>query len=345
MSDYIKFNLSAPITNMTSYGIVALNIIENSNCKTFPIQRNNESFSDKVIKSLDDTDFDPNLPSVRLYHQFNLAESIGRGDRIGFPIFELDKFNKSEIAHLKSCDKLLVCSEWAKKIIKDNKIDVPTFVVPLGVNRSIFKEVNYTPPKHIFFTTGKLEIRKGHDEIVQAFNKEFTPKDNVELWMSVHNIFLRPEQISSQKNEWLNTHMGKSGLIKFVGPFRTQQDLSRIMNMSSCGVFPSKAEGWGMGTLEMLSCGKQVIATNYSGHTEYLNNSNSILIDPTGLEPAIDNKWFFGQGSWAKFDIDELCCAMRKSYNIGHKINNSGIETAKKFSWQNTVSQIYNALN
>lgn len=327
---------------MTSYGIVAINIAQHSDCSIFPINRVDERLPTKVVDSISNEDFDPRLPSVRLYHQFDLAPSIGWGTRIGFPIFELDKFNKKELAHLRSCDKLFVCSKWAAQIIKSNNIYVDTHVVPLGVDSSIFYPIDYKTSKTIFFSGGKWEVRKSHNEVVEAFNRAFTTKDDVELIMSINNIFMSPQEMESKKKEYLATKMGSK--IKFVGPFNNQQDLARIMNISHCGIFPSKAEGWGLETLEMMACGKEVIVTDYAGHTEYCNKDNAHLLDVIDLEPAHDNKWFFGQGNWCKFSIDQLIDKMRLVYSRGPTKNISGIYTATQFSWQNSADALQKGL-
>ena len=68
------------------------------------------------------------------------------------------------------------------------------------------------------------------------------------------------------------------------------------MSQTDCGVFPARAEGWNLELLEMMSCGKNVIATNYSSHTEFCNSENCMLVETTELEDAHDGKWFRGQG-------------------------------------------------
>ena len=72
------------------------------------------------------------------------------------------------------------------------------------------------------------------------------------------------------------------------------------MSQADCGVFPAKAEGWNLDLLEMMSCGKSTIATNYSGHTEFCNKENCYLVDLPEMETAEDGKWFRGQGEWGK---------------------------------------------
>ena len=58
--------------------------------------------------------------------------------------------------------------------------------------------------------------------------------------------------------------------------------------------------------LELMSCGKHVISTAYSGHTQFCNKENCLLIDIEDKEEAVDNKWFFGQGKWASLGEKQL---------------------------------------
>lgn len=337
----MMFNFNAPFTDKTSYGLVALNLATRLNCRLFPIGQPSGNLPKSVMENLQlDTEIDLTLPTVRLFHQFDL-QCIGRSKKIGYTIFELDKFNKVEKAHLKSMDEIWVCTEWAKTIIESNNIHVPTKIVHLGVDLSIFHPVDYVPSDYVFLSAGKWEVRKSQNEIVEAFNRAFKPSDGVQLWLSMHNGFMAPTDLHSQKQTYLNTTMGKAGKIKFVGPFDKQDGIARIMNMSSCGVFPSKAEGWGLETLEMMACGKPVIVTNYAGHTEFCNDSNSVLLQPDKeTVPAYDGKWFFKQGNWCSFNIDDLIESMRKQYKLGNIINTNGIETSKKFSWESAAQTI-----
>ena len=59
------------------------------------------------------------------------------------------------------------------------------------------------------------------------------------------------------------------------------------MAKTDCGVFPARAEGWNLELLEMMSCNKPVIATNYSAHTEFCDDKNCMLIDIEDMEILI----------------------------------------------------------
>ena len=84
---------------------------------------------------------------------------------------------------------------------------------------------------------------------------------------------------------------------------------------------------------------KPVIASNYSAHTEYCDSENSFLVEMNDLEPAIDNKFFFGTSNWGKIDqqqIDQTIEYMKHCYKNNIIENKPGLTTAQKLSWQNT---------
>ena len=82
--------------------------------------------------------------------------------------------------------------------------------------------------------------------------------------------------------------------VKFLDRVGSHKEVADIIRMCDCGVFPSRAEGWNLDLLEMMSCGKQVIATNYSAHTEFCNEENCMLVETTEMVDAEDGKWFRG---------------------------------------------------
>jgi glycosyltransferase involved in cell wall biosynthesis len=124
------------------------------------------------------------------------------------------------------------------------------------------------------------------------------------------------------------------------------------MKQSDCGVFPSRAEGWNLELLEMMACGKQVIATNYSAHTEFCSEDNSYLIHIEDLETAYDGVFFNGShGRWAALldsQKEQMVTHMRavhaaKQSGVLH-LNEFGIETSKLFSWNNSAREVINGL-
>ena len=342
----MNLNVLAPINGL-GYGVAAKNIIlalmqNGVDVALFPIGDKVEAGTNqKLISAIHRrTTYDKNADSLRIWHQFALAEHVGKGRHIGFPIFELDTLTAEEKHQMNSMDAIIVCSKWAKDVCLNNGINVPVYVVPLGVDTSVFKPIINESSETVFFNCGKWEIRKGHDILIQAFKKAFGPDDNVKLMMCCSNPFLDVK--ARQYWEQLYRHPK----IHLIPRLTNHAEVAMMMGMSDCGVFPARAEGWNLEALETLSCGKQLIITDYSAHTEFCNNHNSMLIPVTSLESVVDNKWFFGQGNWANISesVDTIALFMRdvhdKKQNGNLKENLEGIKTANKYTWDNSAKQL-----
>lgn len=356
----MKINYTAPI-NQLGYGIVGVNILKSlcdlgHDVALWPIsQIEIEPSLEKYIKTSyeNQNTYSNTAPSIRLWHQFDMAQHIGKGPHIGYPIFELDNFTDREKHHLNSQDVLFVCSEWAKEVVS-SFVNTPVSVIPLGVDRSIFHEgiIDYTlelsrikelvsawQNNKIFINVGKWEVRKGHDVLVDIFNSAFTDKDDVELWMVCSNPFLNEQQEKEWINLYKNSKLGHK--IRILPRLTSQQDLAIIMTLADIGVFPARAEGWNLDALELMSCGKTVISTDYAAHKDFMLPEN--LVEITSKEIAYDGIWFHGQGSWAKIDkkqMDTFVDLMKYHYKKERNICKSSIEQAKKFSWHNAATKI-----
>lgn len=285
-----------------------------------------------------------NEPEVKIWHQHELITWIGKGKRFGFPIFELTHFTKQEVFSLNHCDHIIVPSHWAKRVIADH-VSVPTSVVPLGVNGLIFNNLNnINREPTVFFNCGKWEKRKGHDILIECFGRAFSTKDNVELWLMCDNPFLQ-DGGAQWKNLCNNSPLADK--IRIIPRQKTQKNVYDIIRQVDCGVFPARAEGWNLELLEVMACGKPVITTNYSAHTEFCHKNNSHLIDIDSLELAQDGIWFHGQGLWAEIkekQKDQLINYMKQIHNSkkssGLLTNDNGVITAREYTWENSAKKL-----
>jgi hypothetical protein len=94
--------------------------------------------------------------------------------------------------------------------------------------------------------------------------------------------------------------------------------------------------------------GKPTIATNYSAHTEFCTSDNCYLVNIDETEKAFDGKAFQGQGNWAKLgknQIENIIEHMRYVYKNRIMANPYGIETAKKYSWENAAQQLVRCIS
>lgn len=354
-----KINFNAPI-NHTGYGIASLNILKNLvkkfDVSYFPIGNigvsNQEEFN--IVKTAFDnsTIFDINAPCIKIWHQFDLASHIGRGPYYGYPFFELDTFNDKEKIHLSVPDEIFVSCEWAKEVVINNGIKNPVNVVPLGVDTSIFDWNSYSfnniskNDSYIFLTIGKWEVRKCHDILPYIFKQAFPEEKDVELWIlaAEHtNGYSSADDLKKWKELYSTDNR-----IKLIPGVESHKDIAKIISISDCGLYISRAEGWNLELLETMAMNRPAIASSYSAHTEFCNKDNSYLVDITNTEKAFDGKAFSGQGNWAQIgqsQIDQTIDYMRYVYKNRINTNPNGVNTAKKYSWANSVECLSRCIN
>lgn len=349
----MKINYHAPI-NQTGYGVASFNILKallqkQINISYFPIHNpsvTSQEDYDLIVHLIRmNSHLDPKAPCVKIWHQFDLASRIGNGEYIAYPFFELDSFNTLEKNHLNIPDKLIASSKWAQQVYQMNGCNKPSSVVPLGVDLSIFNHNTITKTrqddKYVFLSIGKWEVRKGHDLLPQIFTQAFPDAKDVELWiLASENIssYSSAEEIVNWKNKYKIDDR-----IKIMPEVPTHKDIAQLIANSDCGLYVSRAEGWNLELLETMAMNKPAIATNYSAHTEFCNKENSYLIDIESIEPAYDGKAFKGQGNWAKIgqnQIDQTIEHMRYLYSNRINTNTNGVETANKYSWQNSADHL-----
>lgn len=342
--------------NSTSYGGVLVNV-----CKAlvecqhevtyFPLHH--MAIEEQVVRNYEDlwrqvtsSTFDMTAPCLKIWHQNDLAMRVGKGLMAAFSFFELDRLKPIEIAHMASQDVMLVASHWAKEVCENSGVKAQ--VAPLGVDTNIFRPVDLEtkiinreqiqlPNKYTFYMGGKFEVRKGHDVILDLFQRAFPNNDDVQLIINSWSPNLSVED----NQEWARMLEQDNRVIVIKTRFPSQYDLSRLMSCVDCGIFPSKAEGWNLPALECLAMHIPVILNNYSAHTEF--SEYCTAIEPKGMATAFDGIWFDGQcGQWSVIDEDGFVEAMRDHFygNITHQVN----DVSEKFTWHSSAQQIVKIL-
>jgi glycosyltransferase involved in cell wall biosynthesis len=192
-------------------------------------------------------------------------------------------------------------------------VSTPIQVVKPGVDSSVFHpdvepaEVGkLTPDTTVFLNVGKFSLNKGHDFLVQTFNDAFDESDDVLLVLHCQN-FLRLDGFDgpAQTREWthwaMTSRLGKAGKIRVTKDrLPNQAAVAALMAAADCGVFPARGEGWNLEATELMAMGREVILTDYSGHTGFATEENARLVSVDRTEAADDGYFFRGDvGEWA----------------------------------------------
>ena len=235
----------------------------------------------------------------------------------------------------------------------DNGIDPDVVAVtPMGVDRANFYDTPLgNDERTTFVNVGKWEYRKGQDVLLEAFRRAFTPGDAVELRFLSHNPWS-----SADDSRWMEL-CKRSPMADHISALPCTHGRSDVADVMRARLRRVTARVGRLEprALEMLSCGRHVIATPRTrAPREYLDSSNALLVDVDELEPASDPLWMpvytehkTGDGRDSVSASSSNCSPSpyRASTETGRHfgLNAAGVRTAERYPWERTAHGIVDA--
>lgn len=148
--------------------------------------------------------------------------------------------------------------------------------------------------------------RKNPGATIQTFKKAFSKQDNVALVIKTMNAAKNIEQL--QELLPLN-ELGKRYYI--INDSLTVHDISALYSCCDAYVSLHRSEGFGRTIAEAMLAKIPVIATNYSGNTDFCSNDTTFLVNGH-ITPLKEGDYLFWQGQeWCDPSIDEAVEMMR----------------------------------
>ena len=97
-----------------------------------------------------------------------------------------------------------------------------------------------------------------------------------------------------------------------------------LLQRADCYVSLHRSEGFGLPLAESMSLGTPVIATGYSGNTDFTTPHNSYLVDWKPTRVGADCEIYPPQGMWAEPDLDHAAELMRYVFEHPHEAKARG---------------------
>ena len=186
-----------------------------------------------------------------------------------------------------SNDHIVTISKVTDEIVRTVAPEVPCTYLPHSVNSEIFKPLSDLQIKEIrerslqerdrtkviFFWNNRNARRKQSGTLAWWF-KEWLDKENLhdKACLIMHT---EPKDPHGQDLEHIIDHLGlKDGQIMLSTQKMPPENLAQLYNMVDCTINISDAEGFGLATLESLSCGTPIIATMTGGLQEQVTDGD-----------------------------------------------------------------------
>lgn len=250
------------------------------------------------IKRLASSSVPPNAPKVYgmtapLIYDWSRYKML-------FTMMETRRLHPDYVERCNCADEIVVPSRWCKYTFEESGVTRPISVVPLGVDTGIYYpgaeplEFSAGLKDFVFLSVFGWSLRKGYDVLLKAYLEEFTSDDPVTLLISSRYVGSTDEakkQVIRDDVARVSSMVGnpKKPHVVLFGDVLSVDMMPRLYASADCYVLPSRGEGFGLPYCEAAACGLPVIATNYSGHTDFMDMDNSYLIGVDGFRNANDS--------------------------------------------------------
>lgn len=258
---------------------------------------------------------------------------------IGYTMFEGNTVPKNWVNFCNMMDCVIVPSSFCKTIFSIAGIN-NVQIVPLGVNKN-FHPNKKQNNRFVFLSIGTWVDRKGWDILLNAFVKEFDGHNDVILQIKTSDSTKCEKDLVC---DYLGT-LPKLPKIAICNAKLNEDLIPKLYQQADCYVLPSYGEAFSLTYLEALACGIPVIATNYGGHLDYLDNTNCNLIDVEQMVQLTErtvkiNQMYHGL-SFAKPSESHLRKLMRNVYENRNQLKiDNGLKTVENYSWSSAAKKI-----
>jgi glycosyltransferase involved in cell wall biosynthesis len=232
---------------------------------------------------------------------------------IGFWFWELSRFRDDWLGAFQHVNEVWVATRFAREALRASTT-VPVVRMPLPVTvpqPSPHGRAHFGIAENRFvflftFDVSSQTERKNPLAVVRAFRRSGLARDRATLVLKFTNGHFDPGAVRRL------AEAGEGSDVVMLDGFMDRPELAALMSASDCYVSLHRAEGFGLTMAEAMALQKPVIATAYSGNTDFMTPESACLIDYRLVPLTRDHGPYLRGFEWAEPDIDQAAEAMRQ---------------------------------
>lgn len=237
---------------------------------------------------------------------------------IGIWFWELEKLPPPWRHLAPLIDEVWAQSNFIKRVFEKDSRQV--MVMPFSLDAVVpshKSRVDFGLPENKFiflFTFDYLShvARKNPQAVINGFQRAFGNSEEVLLVIKTVNSNRVGTSFADIKGS-----LEKCSNITFIDEYFQYKDLLRLIQLANCYVSLHRSEGLGLGLAEAMKLGTLVIATNYSGNTDFMNSEDALMVDCT-LVPVLSGDYPYGtRNVWAEPSLRSSIEQMQ--YALSHR--------------------------
>jgi len=246
----------------------------------------------------------------------SLGESFFRGRyNVGYWAWELSRFPLEWKPALEMVDEVWAPSRFVEQSIAGTS-DRPVVWMPIAVRVEPPGSVDrrhFGLPEDRFvflfsFDFSSFATRKNPRAVIEAFRRAFG-RERRDVLLVIKSM---GQDWHQAELESLRDEVADDPRMRLLDGVLAPREIAGLTNSCDCYVSLHRSEGFGRGMAEAMALGKPVIATNYSGNTDFMDAETSCLVDYE-LVPVGEGEYPHHAGQvWADPDIEHAAWYMRR---------------------------------
>lgn len=163
--------------------------------------------------------------------------------------------------------------------------------------------------------------RKNPLGLIEAYTQAFRQSDGAQLVIKTMNGEKRPDDLAAL----LNAVSNRSD-ITVIDAYYSHGETSTLISLADCYVSLHRSEGLGLTLCEAMSHGVPVIATNYSGNTDFMTDQNSFPIAWDRVAVGEGAGGYSPTATWAEPRLSDAARVMRYVFENQHEARIRGAQ-------------------
>lgn len=289
------------------------------------------------------------IPMFKLWHLNGSLESYSKNQTL-LSFYELDSPTKVELNIAKN-NRICFSSEYTRSVF--DVYGVKSQFLPLAFDSFSFRPINkkYSFDERVVFNIcGKLERRKHHAKMIQAWTKKWGKNPNYFLQCATYNPFLgsNQQECDQNNNNVIRQIIGEKPFnVNFYPMMRENALYNDFLNSADIILGMSGGEGWGLPEFHSVAMGKHAVLLEAHGYTTWATKDMVTFVKPSGKISSVDNMFFkqgepFNQGMLFDWNEDEFIAACEESVKkvLKNRQNVAGLSLQTTFSKERLVKSI-----
>jgi glycosyltransferase involved in cell wall biosynthesis len=273
------------------------------------------------------------------------------GDRfprrgIGFTMTEVDGVPADWVRRANAMEEIWTPTDFNRRALLACGVKRPVHVIPLGIDPDQFHPGVARVPNprgdYVFVSNFEWSERKDPELLLRTFNHTFRCTEPVLLVCKINHSDPGIHVPNAIRALGLDE---RGGRIYFIYNREIpHHELASLYRSADCFVITSRGEGWGLTPLEAMACGLPAIATDWGGHTAFLDPSDTYPLHVRSLTPAMPSYPYYAGFLWAEPDEEHLSFLLRHVVEHQDEARERGLRASARvrstFTWRETALRI-----